>query len=142
MNDELKKLGLRVRLRTATPAGRRGPSNDPRAGRERSTRPGKIVFDERGNATYQWNDKNLRRDGLEDEHVRHLALYNPHLAVVEEPPASDAPIRSNPAGLRVGYDPYESGLLPRRPIQKKRDLRELSRWMEMKRRIGSETSED
>jgi len=142
LNDELKKLGLRVRVRTATPAGGRGSANDPQTSRERAGPPGKIAFDERGNATYQWNDKNLRREGLEDEYVRHLALHNPRLAIIEEPPANGAPIRSNPTGLRIGYDPYESGLLASRPRQKKRDLRELSRWLEMKRRIEAKSSED
>jgi len=142
LNDELKKLGLRVRVRTATPAGGRDSANEPRAVRERPGPPGKIAFDERGNATYQWNDKKLRREGLEDEYVRHLALHNPHLAIVEEPPTNGAPIRSNPTGLRIGYDPYESGLLASRPRQKKRDLRELSRWLEMKRRIEAKPAED
>lgn len=97
------------------------------------------MLDERGNTRDQWNDQNLH---LEDESVRLLALHNPHLAIVEESPANGSPVRNNPAGLRIGYDPYESGLLTRLPRRRKRDLRELSRWMEMKRRIGPTPSED
>ncbi|AMN45810.1 hypothetical protein ACG33_01545 [Steroidobacter denitrificans] len=142
MNDELKKLGLRVRLRAVTPANECVRTDDPGEGRPHPTRPGKSGPDERGNAKYRWQGQNLLQDGLEDEYLRYLALHDSRLALIEEPPADGAPIRCNPAGLRVGYDPYESGLLTRRPRRKKTDLRELSRWVQMKRRIGLKPSED
>jgi hypothetical protein len=120
LNDDLKKLGYRLRTRVVEPA----------------QRPGRIAFDERGNAIYQWTD-NLGEDSEDGERARHRALDHPGLAVVEDEPGINAPIQNNAKGLRLGYNPYESGLLPRRkPSGKKRDLRALSKWIEMKKRVG------
>ena len=35
--------------------------------------------------------------------------------MVEEEHRNNAPIQNNAKGLRLGYNPYESGLLPRKP---------------------------
>ena len=51
--------------------------------------------------------------------------------MVDDEPPANAPIRNNRKGLRLGYNPYESGLLPKKQQQKKRDLRELSKWLEI-----------
>jgi hypothetical protein len=55
-------------------------------------------------------------------------------------------MRSNPKGLRNGYNPYESGLLGKKnqPSQprKKRDLRELSKWMEAKKNAKRDGHEE
>ena len=45
--------------------------------------------------------------------------------------------QNNAKGTRLGYNPYESGLLKRKPAAPKRDLRELSKWIEMKKRVDS-----
>ena len=54
----------------------------------------------------------------------------------------NAPIRSNPKGLRVGYNPYESGVLAKKGPPRKRDLRELSKWMEAKRKAKPDGHEE
>lgn len=120
LNDEQKKPGFRLRARVVEPA----------------QRPGRIAFDERGNAVYQWTDRSLGEDGEAGEHARHQALDHPGLAVVDDDAGINAPIQNNAKGLRLGYNPYESGLLPRKkPAGKKRDLRALSKWIEMKKRL-------
>ena len=121
MKDELKKLGLRLRARVVTP---RVPKPD---------QPGQIAFDDRGNAIYEWQEGALSADGEAGERARKKALAHPGLAIVEDEGPANAPIRSNPKGLRVGYNPYESGLLARKGAGKKRDLRQLSKWMEAKK---------
>lgn len=118
MSDELKKLGYRLRPRTVEPQ-----------------QPGRIAFDDRGNAIYAWNEDQLSLEGEEGERARRKALELPGLAMVEDEPVADAPIRSNANGLSMGYNPYESGLLPQKQVAKKRDLRELSKWLEMKKRV-------
>lgn len=128
MNDELKKLGLRVRSRTV--AG------------QRKMKPGQIAFDDRGNAVYEWSDDRLTEDSDDAERARRKALEHPGLSMMDEEPAANAPIRNNVKGLRVGYNPYESGLLAKKEWKKKRDLRELSRWLEMKRKVGEGPEED
>lgn len=58
---------------------------------------------------------------------------------VDDPPHPGATKRAapNPAGLKKGYDPYESGLLARKEPRKKRDLRALSEWIKAKRLADS-----
>jgi hypothetical protein len=118
VNDDFKKLGYRLRPRVVEPA-----------------QPGRIAFDDRGNAVYEWNDDRLAEEGEAGERARRKALDHPGLSMVEEEHPGNAPIRNNAKGLRLGYNPYESGLLPRKPAAKKRDLRELSKWLEMKKRV-------
>ena len=117
MSDDSKKMGYRPR------------SVEPR-------QPGRIKFDERGNAIYAWNEDQLSLDG----EARRKALDNPGLSMVEEQPVDNAPIQHNTHGLTLGYNPYESGLLSQKQEQpkKKTDLRELSKWLEMKKRLETE----
>jgi hypothetical protein len=119
LSDDLKKLGYRLRPRTVEP-------------RER---PGQIAFDDRGNAIYSWKDDRLSEDGEAGERARQRALHHPGLSMVDEEPQKNAPIRNNAKGLRLGYNPYESGLLQKKTVAKRRDLRELSKWVEMKRKM-------
>jgi hypothetical protein len=130
LKDELKKLGLRLRPRVVTP---RVP--DPK-------QPGQIAFDERGNAVYQWQNDALSEDGEAGDRKRNKALAHPGLAIVEDEAPANAPMRSNPKGLRNGYNPYESGLLARKGPAKKRDLRELSKWMEAKKNAKPDGQEE
>ena len=125
LNDELKKLGLRVRPRTVTPA------SEPH-------KPGHIAFDDRGNAVYEWNRDDLAQDGEDAERARRRALAHPGLSLMDDEPASSAPIRNNAKGLRLGYNPYESGLLAKKEVRKRRDLRELSKWIETKKKLEQE----
>jgi hypothetical protein len=134
LKDELKKLGLRIRPRVV----------EPRT--EKAEQPGQIKFDERGNAVYEWQDGSLTEDGEAGERARNKALAHPGLAIVDDETPVNAPIRSNPKGLRIGYNPYESGLLARKGQRKspgkKRDLRELSKWMEAKRNAKPDGTEE
>jgi hypothetical protein len=118
VNDDLKKMGYRLRPRTVEPQ-----------------QPGRIAFDARGNAIYAWNEDQLSLDGEEGERARRKALEHPGLSMVEEEPVNNAPIQNNTKGLKLGYNPYESGLLPQKQTARKTDLRELSKWIEMKKRV-------
>lgn len=121
MKDQLKKLGLRLRPRVVEPRG------------QKPNQPGQIAFDERGNAVYEWQNTALSEDGETGDRKRSKALAHPGLAIVEDEGPKNAPIQNNPKGLRLGYNPYESGLLARKGSAKKRDLRALSKWMEAKK---------
>jgi hypothetical protein len=127
LNDELKKLGLRVRHRTV--------------GTPSAERSGKIAFDERGNAIYQWGDDRLIEDSDAAERLRDQALAHAGLAIADEDAPANAPIRANPKGVRIGYNPYESGLLTRKETRRKRDLRELSKWIDAKRKLNERKEE-
>jgi len=131
LEDELKKLGLRVRPRKVE---RR---TEPRG------KPGQISFDDRGNAVFEWSNDRLTEESDEAREARERALTYHGLSVVEDEDPKTAPIRNNTKGLRVGYNPYESGLLPNRDApKKKRDLRELSKWLEMKKRVNDKPGEE
>lgn len=97
--------------------------------------PGRITFDELGNAVYAWNDEQLAGNDEAAERARLRALSHPGLSLADDEPDPNAPIRSNPNGLRLGYNPYESGVLAHRVRKPKRDLRALSKWIEMRKKL-------
>lgn len=97
--------------------------------------PGHVRFDDRGNAVFEWSDTDLTMDGEVGDRLRSLALDHPGLSLVDEVPASNAPIMLNEKGARVGYNPYESGIVKRNGQRKKpTDLRALSKWIETQRK--------
>lgn len=99
---------------------------------------GCVKRDDRGNAIWQWKD----------DETLNQALVHPSLSVVDEPGACPPPnARVNIVGGSGGYDPYGTGsyaIAGRAKEQerpRKRDLRELSKWIELKRRMGESTEE-
>lgn len=102
--------------------------------------PGRLAEDDRGNITWQWaNDDVLQADDTAGAIERLRALVDPQLDVIEDAGRTN-PVRDNPTGLHVGYNPYDSGSLGKTARLKKLDLRELSKWVETKRK--TEGSDD
>jgi hypothetical protein len=128
LKDQLRKLGLRVRPRTSEKT-------------QQQDKAGKVGFDARGNAVFQWSTDTLAEDGDVGEQLRTKALDYHGLALVDDEPPKNAPIQQNPKGLRVGYNPYESGMLAKKEVKKKKDLRELSKWVDMKRKLKDKSEE-
>jgi hypothetical protein len=128
LKDQLRKLGLRVRPRTVDKT-------------EQQQKPGKVAFDERGNAVYEWSTDTLAEDSDSGAKMRNKALDYQGLSLVDDEPPKNAPIQQNPKGLRVGYNPYESGMLAKKEHKKKKDLRELSKWVDMKRKLQKKSDE-
>jgi len=94
--------------------------------------PGHVAEDDRGNMTWQWaNDAVLQADDTAGAIERLRALVDPTLDVVDD----DAPnsLQHNPKGLKIGYNPYDSGALGKTERKKKKSLRELSNWIETRR---------
>lgn len=129
LKDDLKKLGLRLRPRKV---GRDAPAEVP----------GTITHDERGNAQFEWQGDRLNEDSELGDKLRKRALTHHGLSIVEDEPPANAPIRQNPKGLRVGYNPYESGMLAKKEWKPKRDLRELSKWIEARKKLERKPSDD
>jgi hypothetical protein len=104
--------------------------------------PGRLAEDDRGNITWQWaNNDVLQADDTFGAIERLRALVDPSLGVIDDGPPGTA--KHNPTGLKTGYDPYESGtLLKTGPRKKKTDLRELSKWIETKRKLSDPSDED
>lgn len=99
---------------------------------------GKIAFDDRGNAVYEWQFAPFLEDNLDGEQLRAQALDHPGLAIVDDEPPSSAPIRRNVVGARVGYNPYDSGQLDRKARRKPHDMRELSKWIQLRKRLATD----
>ena len=103
----------------------------PRFPADRRDPSGRVARDDRGNAFWQWK-ANV------DEHP--VTLKNVELSLVDDGPVGPGAVKVNPVGQRNGYDPYESGLLTKKKRAQKRDLRELSRWIEQQKK--HETASD
>jgi hypothetical protein len=104
--------------------------------------PGHLGVDDRGNVTWEWSDKEelLADDTLGDaDRVR--ALVDPSLQVAEDPDDPLNPVRSNPKGLKSGYNPYNSGALGKQSWRKKKNLRELSKWIELRKKLAEDKDE-
>jgi len=99
------------------------------------SQPGKIAFDDRGNAVYEWRDV-LQADSADADLLRKRALNNPTLAIVEDDGSAKGAVRDNKVGARIGYDPYESGLLSKKGIKRKVDIRALSQWISLKKQVA------
>jgi hypothetical protein len=96
---------------------------DTVSGREATS--GQVRFDDRGNAV--WDTKRGKR------------LDHPGLTLLDEEPSAAGPVaKVNAKGGRIGYDPYESGMLKKKHAEKprKKDLRALSNWIQMQKGIG------
>ena len=105
--------------------------------------PGRLGVDDRGNVTWEWTDKDdlLADDTLGDaERVR--ALVDPKLQVADDPDDPLNPAQSNPKGLKSGYNPYNSGALGKQSWKKKKNLRELSKWIELRKKLAEKKDDE
>ncbi len=116
-----------------------GPSpGDSVPGTDLGSTSGRVVFDERGNAVWEWSSS---IGAFDDESAtqRLSRLENPTLALADD----DSPAlvaRPNPLGKIKGYNPYDSGRLAKPTTMaptKKTDLRRLSEWMKLKKQAES-----
>ena len=108
----------------------------------RGDKPGAVKFDDLGNAQYQWKDRSMLEDGEEADTRRLRALSLANLVVVDDDPPPDQKMApTNKHGVRLGYNPYESGRLERTQRRKPRDLRALSKWIETKKKLSRPESD-
>ena len=99
--------------------------------------PGRLERDDRGNVTWQWSDdENLTADDTLGAAERIRALVDPGLDVQEEQDDPLSPVQNNTKGLKTGYNPYNSGALGKQAWKKKKDLRQLSKWIELKKKMS------
>lgn len=88
-------------------------------------RSGRVQFDDRGNAVWQTG--------------RRRRLDHPALSIAEDAPVPRREVHHNHVGLKSGYDPYASGVLnggKKEELRKKKDLRALSKWIQLKKSMG------
>lgn len=97
---------------------------------------GQLGADDRGNMTWQWReDGDLLADDAVGKYQRVRALVDPGMKVVDEDPSAARPKQINRKGLGAGYNPYNSGPLPRPSARKKKDLRKFSEWIALRNKL-------
>ena len=106
--------------------------------------PGQLARDDRGNINWQWSDDPaLHADDTAGATVRIRALAPKTLQLEDDDTAAlkgaPIPVRRSP---KAGYNPYESGEPSKQSWKKKRDLRELSKWVQLKKKMSKRSHED
>lgn len=109
--------------------------NERQLARLKSAGRESIAFDDLGNAVWQFAPD--EETGVDTAARPVRTLDHPALSIVEEEPPPSEIIRTNLKGLQTGYNPYDSGQLARKAARKARDLRELSRWIELRKKLDA-----
>lgn len=108
----------------------------PRPKEEPASEPGHLGVDDRGSVTWQWaEDEALQADDTFGATTRLTALIDPRLQLSDDDGSANSS-EPNPKRLKSGYDPYDSGALGKVGRKKKKNLRELSKWIELRRKMG------
>jgi hypothetical protein len=126
-------------------AGKPGDKKTPTSPPEEKgdSGPGKLGTDDRGNVTWEWKNEG---DLLADEPIgaaeRVRVLLDPGMDIAEDLDAPDSPVSVNPKRLKTGYNPYNSGALGKQSWKKKKDLHELSKWIELRKRMAEKKEDE
>jgi hypothetical protein len=104
---------------------------------------GQLGKDDRGNVTWEWRDEpELQADDSVGTAARLRALVDPRLDIVEEDDDPRNPLTVNSKRIKTGYNPYNSGALGKQTWKKKRDLKELSQWIDLRKKVSNEKKDD
>ena len=104
---------------------------------------GQLATDDRGNVTWEWADKgDLLADDTLGAAERVRALVDPRLDVLDDEGSADSPLVVNPKRLKTGYNPYNSGALGKQTWKKKKDLNELSKWIELRKQMAQKKDDE
>ncbi len=103
---------------------------------------GRVKFDERGNAIWEWALK-TGVFGREVSSSQLMKLDHPALSLAEDAPPASPRVAPNPKGVTQGYSPYDSGLLAKSKAatSRKKDLRRLSEWLKLRKQASSNKDE-
>jgi len=119
------------------------PTGKPPSPADTGNDPGRLGVDDRGNVTWEWsNVDELKADDTLGDAERVRALVDPKLQVADDPDDPLNPARNNPKGLKSGYNPYNSGALGKQSWKKKKNLRELSKWIELRKKLADKKDEE
>jgi len=118
------------------------PAGQVPAPEPKSSESGRLGLDDRGHVTWEWQDDgDLLADDTLGNAERVRALVDPRLAVKDEPDDPRNPAQGNTKGLKSGYNPYNSGALGKQSWKKKKNLKELSKWIELRKKMAEKKDE-
>jgi hypothetical protein len=118
------------------------PADATRAPLAAKKQSGRVQFDDRGNAIWEWA-VSTGAFGREVTTERLKKLENPGLSLADDAPTPFDKVKPNPQGVVKGYNPYDSGKLGRTgPPPKKKDLRKLSDWLQLKKQADNNGQDD
>jgi len=119
------------------------PTSKPPATDTPATEPGRLGMDDRGNVTWEWaDDEALQADDTFGATARLKALTDPRLQLSDDDAGPTSPTLPNPKRLKSGYDPYDSGALGKDGRRRPKNLRELSKWIELRRKLDAKSKSE
>ena len=119
------------------PTGKPGAAVSGKPSSAEPKKTGRVQFDDRGNAIWEWSIA-TGAFGREVSTERLQKLENPGLSLAEDAPTpSFNQVKPNPQGAVKGYNPYDSGRLGKAEPPRKKDLKKLSEWLELKKQAGN-----
>jgi hypothetical protein len=119
-----------------------GTASGKPSGPAEPKKTGRVQFDDRGNAIWEWSIA-TGAFGREVSTERLQKLENPGLSLAEDAPTPFNHVKPNPQGTVKGYNPYDSGRLGKAEPPRKKDLKKLSEWLELKKQAsGNHDGED
>jgi hypothetical protein len=114
---------------------------EPEAPAAAGKQPGRVTFDARGNAVYEWSVRT--GEFVKDSATSRLKkLDNPSLSLAEDAPTPVEIVRPNPHGTIKGYNPYDSGKLSGKQAPRKKDLKKLSEWLALRKQAALNKREE
>ncbi|MGO8829213.1 MAG: hypothetical protein ACLQAR_13140 [Steroidobacteraceae bacterium] len=119
------------------PTGKPGAAVSGKPSSAEPKKTGRVQFDDRGNAIWEWSIA-TGAFGREVSTERLQKLENPGLSLAEDAPTpSFNQVKPNPQGAVKGYNPYDSGRLGKAEPPRKKDLKKLSEWLELKKQASN-----
>ena len=114
----------------------------PSSARVTNNNTGRVKFDERGNAVWEWA-VTTGAFGTDVSTERLKKLESHTLALADDAPPNDI-AKQNPKGVTQGYSPYDSGLLVKEAAapKKKKDLKRLSEWFKLREQANRNKKDD
>lgn len=106
--------------------------------------PGRLGVDDRGNVTWEWaSEVDQLADDVPGNAERVRALVDRAMTVQDETadPLTTLALGAQ-KGLKTGYDPYDSGELGKQGYRKKKNLKELSKWIALRKKMADKKDDE